>query len=67
MKCFRREDRQEAHRLVAEHLHDALATGPTGVTDIAVAELHPRTADVADHDAVRMLADEVRTQRDPIS
>ena len=67
-------DDEDARSLVAEHLHDAEATSPPGATDVHLANyILSRWSglDLTDHaarrDAVRMLADEVRKQRDTIS
>jgi hypothetical protein len=64
---------EDAHRIVAEHLHDALVTTPPGATDVGLANyLLGRWAgldltDDARHEAVLMIADEVRNQRDTTS
>jgi hypothetical protein len=65
---------EEAQRLVAEHLHDAIVTSPPGATDVQLALYIVRRwsgLDLTDRDArrdaVRMLADEVHKQRDTIS
>ena len=64
---------EDARGLVAEHLHDALATSPQDSTDVELANyILARWSgldltDDARHEAVLTIADEVRKQRDTIS
>jgi hypothetical protein len=64
---------EDAHRLVAEHLHDAITTSPPDSTDVQLANYilgrwsGLDLTDAARHEAVLMIADEVHKQRDTAS